>query len=130
MDEEWRPVVGYEGYYEVSDLGRVRSLSRKYNRPSGEVKMTGRILKHGVALPRPGYPLVSLWRGNIGESNFVHSLVMAAFHDRIFGDGPISNHKNGHKTDNRPENLERCTYSENNQHAYDFGLKKRGGHKK
>lgn len=72
--EEWRPVVGYEGYYEVSNIGRVRSTTRLDNR--GRQK-TGRVLRAGIAAN--GYLLVSLWRDGVASSRTVHSLVAEAF---------------------------------------------------
>lgn len=73
-DEEWRPVVGYEGYYEVSDLGRVRSVDRVSN--------IGRRLK-GKAMKQTagshGYLSVSLSREGVVKVRTVHSLVLEAF---------------------------------------------------
>lgn len=65
MTEEWRPVVGFEGFYEVSSEGRVRSFRRGAN---------GRLLRPGIS--SNDYPTVALGRGN---SRTVHSLVAAAF---------------------------------------------------
>lgn len=77
-EEEWRPVVGYEGYYEVSNLGRVRSLSRMIHSASGQkpYPMRGRIKKHTIS---QGYPLVRLSRDNVKRNWFVHRLVAYAF---------------------------------------------------
>lgn len=72
--ETWRPVVGYEGYYEVSERGRVRSMTRLDNHGRRKV---GRVLRAGVA--GNGYLLVSLWRDGIAASRTVHSLVAEAF---------------------------------------------------
>lgn len=77
MDEEWRPVVGYEGRYEVSNLGRVRSLPRSMNarhggKPNG-YHMKGRVLKQVV--DSRGYFIVTLG----GKSEVVHRMVLTAF---------------------------------------------------
>lgn len=72
--EIWRPVVGFEGAYEVSDQGRVRSVQRTDG--IGR-RVNARVLRPGVATN--GYPLVSLWREGRGSSQFVHHLVAAAF---------------------------------------------------
>ena len=86
MTEEWRPVVGYEGLYEVSSVGRVRSLHRVIQRRNHSPQtIAARILK--CRLSR-GYPMVSLWRHNHGRSPKVHVLMAAAFigprPDRMF----------------------------------------------
>lgn len=77
MSEQWRPVVGYEGYYEVSDLGRVRSLERVILRSTAPQTVHQRILKRRVA--HDGYLTASLWRGGHGWTVDVHTLVAAAF---------------------------------------------------
>lgn len=104
--EEWREVVGYEGTYEVSSLGRVRSLK------------SGAIMKPSVPIKR--YPHLSLClRGKRKDAN-IHRLVAMAFIPNP-SNGEVVNHINGDKHDNRVENLEWCTQSENQQHAHDTG---------
>lgn len=77
MTEEWRPVVGYEGYYEVSSLGGVRSLSRTDVDTLGRrYVVRGKIKKHTVT---HGYPIVRLSRDGVRENVFVHRLVALAF---------------------------------------------------
>lgn len=121
MAEQWRPVVGFQGVYEVSNLGRVRSLSRVVRCGYGRTRrMRGRTLRSVV--PAEKYPNVAIWFNGIGISRHVHILVAESFPEMIKGAGPWINHRNGNKSDNRPENLEWCTPSENNQHAYDNGL--------
>lgn len=98
--EEWRPVAGYNGWYEVSSLGRVRSRAKG---------TTVRILKPGIA--SHGYPTVSLGRGN---TRTVHSLVAAAF----LGPRPVGAdicHRNGVRADPRAANLYYATRSDNNR---------------
>ncbi len=80
--ERWRPVVDWEGLYEVSDHGRVRSLYRVIMRSNGRPKtIPARILRPGIAgrSRDNGYPLVSLWRSGAGSSEHVHVLVARAF---------------------------------------------------
>ena len=103
-EEKWQPIVGYPGY-EVSDFGRVRSL-----------KNGGRILAQ--TKNHKGYLRVKLTKNGISTQFLVHRLVGWAFNSG-FRDGMQINHLNGDKSDNRPENLEWCTPSENLQHAYD-----------
>ena len=76
MNELWLPVVGYEGLYEVSSLGRVRSLDRWVKRRKGGFLQAGRVLKPGLG---NGYHFnVSLYKGGKSTTYAVHSLVMLA----------------------------------------------------
>lgn len=122
MDRErWLPVVGYEGRYEVSSKGRVRSLTAKvFHRhirgaAVGYVRK-GRILKPGF--DRLGYCKVKLYavEGTGAKVFAVHRLVANAFVPNSFSK-PFVNHKNGLKADNYYKNLEWVTCSENGQHA-------------
>lgn len=100
--EEWRPVVGYEGYYEVSDQGRVRSLH------------CGRY-RHGYVLTlgrRNGYCFVALCRDGIGKKRPVHQLVLEAFVGPK-PQGQQTRHLNSVRHDNRVENLAWGTHREN-----------------
>lgn len=113
--EEWRPVVGFEGLYDVSSYGRVRSLAR-YIKNSNKRTMNGKILSPGV--DSSGYCLVVLGRNNPGRIN---RLVAAAFVSNPENKKYV-NHKNGIKTYNFIANIEWCTFSENMKHAYKMGL--------
>lgn len=77
MPESWKPVVGYEGLYEVSDMGRVRSLDRvvKYSNGSTHPHL-GRVLKF---TPLHGYPSVCLAKSGTRKTRYVHLLVLEAF---------------------------------------------------
>lgn len=117
VHEEWRAVPGYEGQYEASNLGRVRSLTRtvkasnQFRECSGVRK--GRVLS--ARKKRNGYLSVVL----CGREKKVHRLVAAAF----FGESSREvNHKDGDKENNRPENLEYATRGENVRHSYSEGL--------
>lgn len=106
MTEIWKDIDGYDGLYQVSNLGHVKSFRRGRER----------ILK---ASPNSnGYPKVSLGKCN---NTFVHRLVATAFVPNP-DDKPEVNHINGDKSDNRAVNLEWCTPSENTQHAFTTGL--------
>lgn len=109
--EEWRPVVGYEGLYEVSNLGRVRSLditriqlSRKGN--PFKRRICGHILKAGYNSVT-GYLYVNLWN-RIGHTYRVHRLVAMAFIPNPYNLSDV-NHKDENKLNNRVDNLEWCT---------------------
>lgn len=110
--EEWRAVVGYEGLYEVSNLGRVRRVT---DAAKGGY-MSGRIVK---SLPHThGYLRVGLYKDRKCRSGYIHRLVATAFIENPEGKREV-NHKDGNKQNNRVENLEWMTTSENQQHAYD-----------
>lgn len=123
-EEEWRPVVGYEGYYEVSDLGRVKSLTRTIEFKGGrEVTLKGKMIKPGKH--STGYLVVGLNKNHIQEMKRVHRVVAEAFIPNP-ENKPQVNHLNGIKTDNSLINLEWNTVKENIRHAFDTGLNKRG----
>jgi NUMOD4 motif/HNH endonuclease len=79
--ERWLPVTGYEGLYEVSSLGRVRSLDRLVGGPQGPSSriFPGRILKPHTQAPPRDYAQVRLSRENVQETHPVHRLVLEAF---------------------------------------------------
>lgn len=80
MKEKWKTIKGYEGLYKVSNLGRVRSLSRIIKRSDGlEAFRKGRILSANTSTRRNKYPRVVLRKGNIPESVYIHRLVLEAF---------------------------------------------------
>jgi len=78
MKERWLPILGYEGIYEVSDLGRVRSLDRKVRRPNGQVHH----LRGKIRIPSDnghGYPALTLNRDGVKTCFKIHVLVARAF---------------------------------------------------
>lgn len=109
--EEWRPVFGFEGVYEVSDLGRVRSVDRVVTFPDGRRRRApGRVLKPWIA---NGYPKVGLKHQGQSKKLYVHDIVLTAFIGRR-PDGAACCHGDGVRTNNRLENLRWGTFSENN----------------
>lgn len=108
-EEEWKPVVGLEGHYEVSNLGRVRSARTKRG------KVTGRNDR--------GYTIVRLWRDGKPKAYSVHRMVARAFLGPC-PDGHEVNHKDGKRNNAAVENLEYLTHSDNMLHAYKSGLLK------
>lgn len=108
-NEEWRPVVGYEGIYSVSSRGRVRCDI------GGERRRAGHILKQYVSADRRC--VIGLSRGRGPKVYKVHRLVAAAF---LGSDGAREvNHKDGNPSNNAIENLEYVTRRENQRHAID-----------
>ena len=107
--ERWRWVVGYEGLYMVSDYGRVKRV-----KPSRGAKV-GRVLRQAAC--SNGYRQVTLSDGCKRRIHRVHRLVAEAFAENPEGKRYV-NHIDGDKTNNRVENLEWCTRSENMLHSY------------
>lgn len=110
MKEVYKPVLGYENKYLVSNCGNVKSISR------------GRILS--PKNNHDGYLRIQLWKNNKCEFRSIHVLVMEAFSRKPFANAVV-NHINGLKYDNRIENLEWLTQKENIRHAWKTGLNKR-----
>ena len=111
MPELWQPIEGYEGFYEVSDQGRVRSLPRP--------KTRGGILKPNSAK----YKQVVLCVNNVRKYLLIHRLVALHF---VPGDRSLTvNHKDGNKNNNCASNLEWSTSSEQQLHAIETGLRDR-----
>lgn len=105
--EEWRPVAGYEGFYEVSNLGRVRSLDRVVNNNGGADVRPGRVLKPHSNKYRRGELSVALCKEGRPLQQKIHRLVAFAFPE-ICGEwfeGAEVDHINGDPMDDRAENL-------------------------
>lgn len=111
--ERWRPVVGYEGLYEVSDEGRVRSLDRLLpsERWGGLRKLSGAILKPSDN-GQTGHQFVRLWRDKKPCRRYVHHLVLEAFVGPR-PEGLEALHQDDTPTNNRLSNLRWGTRSEN-----------------
>ena len=111
IEEVWRDVNGYEGYYQVSSEGRVKSLERTFIDKIGRERYVKEcILKPGA--DRGGYLRVGLCDGEKRKTFKVHRLVCEAFHENP-DSKPQVNHINEIKTDNRASNLEWATAREN-----------------
>ena len=106
LNEEWRDIKGYEGYYQVSNYGRVRSLDRVIDNRiiKGKLKC--------IKYSKLGYCIVSLYKNGTPKFYLIHRLVAEAFIPNI-NNFPQINHKNEIKADNRVENLEWCDSSYN-----------------
>lgn len=113
MSEIWKPVVGYEGMYEVSNLGNVRSFQKGMNR----------MLK--PCRGRENYLRVSLYKNGKQKSCSVHRMVLTAFVGPV-PKGLECGHLNGNRDDNRLENLAYITREENAQHKISHGTQAHG----
>ena len=109
--EQWKAVVGYEGLYEVSNMGRVMSFARSGTR--------GGILKQN--LQGRGYPTVSLNRDDVAHTYNVHSLVLNAFVGPRPPDMEARHYPNQDRTDNRLCNLSWATKSINMHDKHEHG---------
>lgn len=114
-DEIWRDVVGFEGLYVVSNLGRIGSLQQRRCLETGKQRnYKERIMR---LQNMGGYKIVKLsCEGKVSQF-LVHRLVALAFIPNPENKATV-NHINGDKSDNRVDNLEWATQSENNKHAY------------
>lgn len=114
--EEWRTIIGYDGLYEVSNYGNVRSVQRKVKTKGGAIRNSpGRLLMQKVA--RNGYKQVHLMKENVGRWYLVHRLVAIAFVPNQ-ANLPQVNHKDENKQNNRCDNLEWVTASHNCRYGH------------
>lgn len=111
MEEKWKDVPGYEGMYQVSDFGRVKSIDRLTKNKWGSFFLKGKILKQYSN--KQGYFQVKFCKNRNEKTYFVHRLVLKSFvGDSIL----VVNHKDFNKSNNNLKNLEYCTHSENVRH--------------
>lgn len=120
--EQWASVLGFEGYYEISTHGRVRSLDREIVQPWRTYIAKGKLLSPSLLGRKPYlYPAVTLCRPGIKRKFQVHVLVARAFVPNP-DDLPEVNHKDGNKLNPHFENLEWSSGQGNMNHAVVFGL--------
>jgi hypothetical protein len=125
---EWKTIPGYEGTYEVSDEGQVRSVERwrRVGKGEGSLRLYPSQAR-SLYIDKAGYPRVTLKTSGVARSHLVHHLVLEAF----VGPKPVGQecrHLNGNPADNRLENLQWGTSSENSydvvRHGNHHGAKK------
>lgn len=128
----WKAIPNYEGYYEVNELGEVRSLDRTIvdsvgvrRTIRGGVKKLSE-LKNNSRPDSQGYLVANLRKDGMGQVVYIHTLVAKAFipNPECL---PVVNHIDGNKHNNRVDNLEWASYSENNTHALRCHLRKPRG---
>lgn len=107
--EVWKDIQGYEGLYQVSNLGKVRSL------------ISNKILR--TCTHKRGYLMVALCKNKKKKNYYVHRLVANAYILKESNKNEV-NHIDGNKTNNNSSNLEWCSDAENREHAYNTGLRK------
>lgn len=113
-EEIWKAVVGFENLYEVSDLGRVRTVPKKgFNKQV--IRKTGTDIRNG-------YITIILRKNNIPITRRIHSLVVETFLGIKTDHKRVCNHKDGNKLNNRLNNLEVISQKENVKHAIKLGL--------
>lgn len=117
MIEEWRDIEGFDGFYQVSNTGKVRSCCN-----GGRVGGKGEWRLRALSANHDGYLKVRLEQGGKDLTKRVHTLVAEAFLPNPHGYNTV-NHKDGNKTNNVVDNLEWADRSEQMIHAYKLGLK-------
>ncbi|MHB8871721.1 MAG: NUMOD4 domain-containing protein [Candidatus Doudnabacteria bacterium] len=122
--EIWKDIVGYEGRYQISNRANVKSLKIRLRVKGGAFRIKNeKILK--PILGKRGYFVVFLWDNYVKKTANIHRLLMEHFVENPENKMCI-NHINGIKTDNRLENLEWATHTENNRHSWANGLNRSG----
>lgn len=125
MKEIWKDIKDYEGLYQVSNLGRVKSLRKEVNFYCGlYMEIKKRVYRERIISLKKsnkGYLNITLYKNGIEKHFNVHRLVAETFLTNI-NNLPAVNHIDGNKENNKVDNLEWCTYSENMKHAVRTGL--------
>lgn len=116
MEEIWKSIEGYEGLYEISNYGRVKSLERKILAGKGCNHKYNTLKERYIATKCYGkYPAVVLCKNGITKRQTIHRLVARAFLPNP-NNLPCINHKDENKLNNRADNLEWCSYKYNNEY--------------
>jgi NUMOD4 motif/HNH endonuclease len=116
MDEVWQNVKDYEGLYQVSNIGRIKSLDRTIIDSIGKQKHIKGIIKKQRLDSKGNYKLIDLSKEGITKTYLVHRLVAEAF-IKNKNNLPCINHKDEDKTNNHVKNLEWCTYEYNSKYG-------------
>ena len=125
--EKWKDVAGYEGLYQVSNLGRIKSVER-YRDNHGKPQIIHEKIKN-TRTKNSGYLITDLYKNNKRKSVMIHRVVASAFLP-VEERKETVNHKDGNKFNNNVENLEWSSFSEQNKHFYKKRLKSKENIKK
>lgn len=117
-DEKWKPIPGWEGYYEASTLGRVRSLARIVIRDGNPLRLAARILEPNVH--HSGYRRVVLSRAGVRSERLLHAVIAETFHGPR-PDGLEVLHRDGNQANSAPVNIRYGTSSENSRDTVAHG---------
>lgn len=121
-NEVWKEIKGFEGWYEVSNLGRVRSVEREITHKCGKIQINPSKIKiPQLQKSGKGYLITQLFKNSSFKKKYIHRLVAAAFIPNP-EEKPQVNHIDGNTQNNNANNLEWCTQIENNKHAIETGL--------
>lgn len=123
MREIWKDIKGYEGLYQVSNLGNVKSLTRQIKCLNSKYRtINGKVLK--ALQMNNNYLFVNLWKNNVIKRALIHRLVAEAFIPNPNNELEV-NHIDGNKHNNCVNNLEWCNRSYNTLHSYKIGLREK-----
>lgn len=117
MKEIWKDIKDYEGLYQISNLGRIKSLPKIKGRALTSEKILSPVIGNR------GYKMIFLYKNGNKKRYSLHRLIAIAFIENK-NNKPYINHKDGNKLNNSIENLEWCTCRENTMHALNIGLRK------
>ena len=117
MSEIWKDIPGYEGLYQVSNMGRILSLNYGHRKSWNKKELK-------LSRSNSGYYHVQLYKNGIVSTKLIHVLVATVFVENC-GNKPEVNHKDGNKKNNCASNLEWVTRKENLKHAVENGLRRR-----
>lgn len=126
MEEFWKDIKGYEGLYQASNLGRIRSYYKhNYRDKNGAVisQTTFKYIKPIQTSRTNQYYKVTLTKNKIQKQMRLHRVIATTFIPNPYNKKQV-NHMDGNKQNNRVDNLEWCTCKENVNHAYDNNLRK------
>lgn len=128
--EIFKDIIGYEGLYQVSNIGRVKSLKRIGKGRGLNIGFAERIFNEKILKPQLTNKYYSVMLSKNGKIKLmkIHRLVLTAFKENKENKSQV-NHIDGNKLNNNIENLEWCTVSENITHSYKIGLRSKKGEK-
>lgn len=124
MKEIWKDIPNYEGIYQASNKGRIRTHANKttYTKRHGLRKWKSRVLKFKSSDHKRGGNRVSLWKDGKHKDFLVHRLIATTFLENLIDTKMTVNHKDGDRLNNYIDNLEWLSRAENIRHGFENGL--------